>query len=260
MDVLEQTILELAVRGLLVSQDPVDEPASALLKAIRIEKERLVAEGKVKQAKAQPPVDLEGAPFELPCEWSWARFPELGDFGRGKAKHRPRNDPVLFNPPLYPVVQTGEVARAKRVIEEYHSKYSDEGLAQSRLWPAGTLCITIAANIADAAMLGFDACFPDSVVGFIPSACIGRADYFLAFMETAKTELIAFGPATAQKNINLEILGALLIPLPPLAEMERIVARVEEIRSLCTDLRQRLAAARATQAQLAEALVAQPAP
>ena len=257
IDALEQTILQLAVRGLLVPQDPNDEPASSLLKKIRADKDRLIAAGTIKRYKPLPTINDEDVPFELPPGWSWARFPELGEFGRGKSKHRPRNDPTLFDPPIYPVVQTGEVARAKGVIREFHSKYSAVGLAQSKLWPAGTLCITIAANIADAAVLGFDACFPDSVVGFVPAPSIGRADYFLAFMETAKTHLNEFAPATAQKNINLEILEALLVPVPPLDEMSRIVARVESLRRLCADLRQRLAARQTTQAHLAEALIAE---
>jgi hypothetical protein len=255
VDALEQTILQLAVRGLLVPQDPTDEPASVLLQKIRTEKDHLIAQGKIKRDKPLPPITDEEKPFELPKGWEWARFPELGEFGRGKSKHRPRNDPALFNPPIYPVVQTGEVARAKGVIQAYHSKYSEIGLAQSRLWPEGTLCITIAANIADAALLGFDACFPDSVVGFVPAQTLGNAKYFLAFMETARNELIKFAPATAQKNINLEILGALLIPVPPLTEMSRIVTRVNELRSLCADLRQRLSAGQAVQSHLADALV-----
>jgi len=75
-------------------------------------------------------------------------------------------------------------------------------------------------------------------------------------METARNDLIKFAPATAQKNINLEILGALLIPVPPLAEMSRIFTRVNELRKLCDDLRQRLEAAQAMQSHLADALVA----
>lgn len=257
VDALEQTILQLAVRGLLVSQDPSDEPAAVLLAKIRTEKDRLIADGKIKRDKVLPEVDDEVAPFVLPAGWAWARFPELGVFGRGKSKHRPRNDPALFNPPIYPLVQTGEVARAKGTILEYHSKYSELGLAQSRLWPAGTLCITIAANIADAAVLGFDACFPDSVVGFVPASCLGGTAYFQAFLETAKTDLVKFAPATAQKNINLEILESLLVPLPPKREIERIVARVNELRRLCADLRQRLDCTRTTQVALAEALIDQ---
>lgn len=125
IDALEQTLLQLAVRGLLVPQDLTDEPASVLLQKIRAEKDRLIATGRIKRDKPLPPITDEEKPFELPVGWEWARFPELGQFGRGKSKHRPRNDPALFNPPIYPVIQTGEVARAKGVIQEYHSKYSE---------------------------------------------------------------------------------------------------------------------------------------
>ncbi|HNV59820.1 MAG TPA: restriction endonuclease subunit S [Rhodoferax sp.] len=255
LDALEQTILQLAVRGLLVPQDPKDEPASVLLQEIRAEKGKLIVEGKIKRDKPLPPVAEDEQPFALPAGWSWARFPELGEFGRGKSKHRPRNDPALFNPPKYPLIQTGEVSRAKGVVDEVHSYYSDLGLAQSRMWPKGTLCITIAANIAESAVLGFDSCFPDSVVGFVPADAMGNVEYFLLFVETARADLLAFAPATAQKNINLEILSSLLIPVPPLNELTRIVTRVAQLRRLCADLRQRLAASQSTQAHLAEALV-----
>jgi type I restriction enzyme S subunit len=255
VDALEQTILQLAVRGLLVPQDPQDEPASVLLKKIRAEKDKLIAEGKIKRDKALSAIAEDERPFALPSGWSWARFPELGEFGRGKSKHRPRNDPALFNPPKYPLIQTGEVSRAKGIVQEVHSYYSAIGLAQSRMWPKGTLCITIAANIAESAVLGFDSCFPDSVVGFVPASAMGNVEYFLLFVETAKADLLAFAPATAQKNINLEILSSLLIPVPPLNELTRIVARVAQLRRLCFELRQRLSASQSTQAHLAEALV-----
>lgn len=255
VDALEQTILQLAVRGLLVPQDHADEPASTLLQKIRNEKDHLVAAGRIKRDKPLPAIRDEDKPFELPEGWEWARFPELGEFGRGKSKHRPRNDPRLFNPGKYPLVQTGEVARADQVISEYHSKYSEEGLAQSKMWPEGTLCITIAANIADTAMLGFDACFPDSVVGFVPSPIIGNTEYFLAFMATARARLLEFAPATAQKNINLEILSSVLIPIPPVREMKEIVSRIIELRVLCADLRERLGTVQQTQSRLAETLV-----
>ncbi|WP_176377474.1 restriction endonuclease subunit S, partial [Escherichia coli] len=92
---------------------------------------------------------------------------QLGELNRGKSKHRPRNDPSLYGGD-YPFVQTGDVRAADGLLTNYKQTYSKKGLAQSRLWPKGTLCITIAANIAETAILGIDACFPDSVVGFIP--------------------------------------------------------------------------------------------
>jgi len=254
VDRLQQTLLTLAVKGRLVPQDPNDEPAAELLKRIRAAKERLVAEGRIKRDKSLPEIGSEEPPYELPPGWSWARFPEVGEFGRGKSKHRPRNDPVLFSGGAYPLVQTGEVARATGRITSFSARYNDAGLAQSRLWPAGTLCITIAANIADCAILGIDACFPDSVVGFVPSQEIGDAKYFELFMKTAKEHLLDYAPSTAQKNINLEILNALLIPVPPVCELHRIVAAVASLTALCDRLRERLAARRALSTKLATAL------
>jgi type I restriction enzyme, S subunit len=250
---LRQTILNLAVRGRLVPQDPNDEPAAELLKWIGAEMTQLVKDGERKKGAPLPDVDLEQAPFDLPLGWSWARFPELGIFGRGKSKHRPRNDVVLFDGGTHPLIQTGDVARSKGVIRTYTNKYNDTGLAQSMKWPAGTLCITIAANIADSGILSFDACFPDSVVGFIPASMFKNARYFEYFMRTARANLLEFAPATAQKNINLEILNAVLIPIPPLAEQDRIVAKVDELMDLCDQLEVQLTATLADSGRLLEA-------
>jgi type I restriction enzyme S subunit len=155
------------------------------------------------------------------------------------------------------MIQTGDVARSQGVIETYTSKYNDFGLSQSFKWPKGTLCITIAANIADSGILSFDACFPGSVVGFIPASMFENARYFEYFVRTAKANLLEFAPATAQKNINLEILTQVLIPLPPLAEQRRIVAKVDELMALCDWLEASLAAAAATRCRLLDALLAE---
>ncbi len=255
LDALKQTILQLAVMGKLVPQDPSDEPASELLKRIAEIRAQLEANGICKKAKTMPPLGENGGPFKLPPNWTWTRFSEIGQFGRGKSKHRPRNDPALFNPGIYPLVQTGEVARADTFVREFHSKYSEIGLSQSKMWPQGTLCITIAANIADSAILGFDACFPDSVVGFVPSPFIGDSRYFLSFMKTTRGELLRFAPSTAQKNINLEILESVRIPLPPKSELTRIVAKVDELMALCDRLKADLVESRSRQARLSATLI-----
>jgi restriction endonuclease S subunit len=96
--------------------------------------------------------------------WQWVTLPEIGFLGRGKSKHRPRNAEFLYGG-QYPFIQTGDIREADGIIKSFNQTYNDAGLAQSKLWPKGTLCITIAANIADTAILGIDACFPDSVVG-----------------------------------------------------------------------------------------------
>jgi type I restriction enzyme S subunit len=254
---LRQTILNLAVRGKLVAQDPGDEPAAELLKRIAKEKASLVRERKAKRQEALPEIDHDQGPFKLPDGWTWGRFPELGTFGRGKSKHRPRNDRALFDGGEHLMIQTGDVARSRGVIETYTSKYNDFGLAQSFKWPKGTLCITIAANIADSGILNFDACFPDSVVGFVPASMFENARYFEYFVRTAKANLLEFAPATAQKNINLEILMQVLIPLPPLAEQNRIVAKVDDLMALCDQLEASLTSAGETRKKLLDALLAE---
>jgi len=250
---LRQTILNLAVRGKLVPQDPSDEPALKLIEHIREEKLRQLKDKKIKTDSLFNQINDTNAPFPLPLGWTWARFPELGIFGRGKSKHRPRNDPSLFTGGTHLFVQTGDVARSNGIIKTFTGKYNDVGHAQSYKWPKGTLCITIAANIADSGILSFDACFPDSVVGFIPASVFPHARYFEYFIRTAKSQLLEFASATAQKNINLGILNEVLIPLPPLAEQHRIVAKVDELMSLCDELETRLTTSATTRRQLLEA-------
>lgn len=250
---LRQSILNLAVRGRLIPQDPNDEPAFKIIERIQMEKTRRERQQRVRSEWRQPPIDERNTPFTLPSGWTWARFPELGIFRRGRSKHRPRNDPSLFEGGTYLFVQTGDVARSKGLIETFTGKYNEVGLAQSATWPKGTLCVTIAANIADSGILGFDACFPDSVVGFVPAPVFPNARYFEYFIRTVKAELLEFAPATAQKNINLGILNEVLIPLPPLTEQNRIVAKVDELMALCDELDARLAATASTRHQLLEA-------
>ena len=252
---LRQTILNLAVRGRLVLQDPMDEPATELIKQLQAEKALLVTKRGSRKEAAMPNVNSELAPFDIPSGWTWARFPELGVFGRGKSKHRPRNDSVLFDGGTHFLIQTGDVARSLGVVKTYTNKYNDIGLAQSMKWPVGTLCITIAANIADTGILSFDACFPDSVVGFTPAVMFPNARYFEYFMRTAKANLLEFAPATAQKNINLEILNSVLIPLPPLAEQQRIVARVDELMRFCDELEAQLVTTETDNRRLLEAVL-----
>jgi type I restriction enzyme S subunit len=257
IDQLKQTILQLAVTGKLVPQDPIDEPASMLLEKIAEEKARLVKEGKIKKEKPLPALKGDGKPFELPKGWAWSRLPEIGELARGKSKHRPRNDPKLYSNGTIPMVQTGDVSRADPFISSHTALYNEIGLSQSRLWPKGAMCITIAANIAETGILAFDACFPDSVVGFIPFDEGIDVKYFEYFMRTAKSHLEDFAPSTAQKNINLDILGQLLVPLPPARELGRIVAKVDELMALCDEFKARLADTQTTQIHLADAIVEQ---
>jgi type I restriction enzyme S subunit len=247
---LRQATLELGMRGKLVRQNPAEEPAIEILRKIAIQMGTYSDKTKPQDS---PNAATVSGPFELPKGWAWARFAQLGKFGRGRSRHRPRNDAVLFEGGTHLFVQTGDVARSRGFIRTFTAKYNDKGLAQSAMWPAGTLCITIAANIADSGILSFDACFPDSVVGFVPSAPLNSAQYFEYFMRTAKAALLDFAPATAQKNINLGTLDQLLIPLPPLAELGRIVTKLNEVMTICDDLESQVGKTSQSQACLLEA-------
>jgi type I restriction enzyme S subunit len=145
----------------------------------------------------------------------------------------------------YPFIQTGDVANSGGRITAHTQTYSEFGLAQSKLWPAGTVCITIAANIADTAILGYEACFPDSVVGFVanPKECL--PEFIKWTIDVIKDDLEAFAPATAQKNINLGVLYEVDLLIPPFPEQAEIVRRVEALFALVDRIEARLSAARA---------------
>lgn len=219
------------------------ESASELLKRIAFEKAKLVKDKKITAQKHLPPISDEEKPFELPEGWVWCRLEEVGLFERGKSKHRPRNDPRLFENGRFPFVQTGDVARSKKnghKISTFSQRYNKFGLAQSRVWKKGTLCITIAANIAETGFLSFDACFPDSVVGFSSISGLTNAFYVKYFIDATRDEIEKFAPATAQKNINLGIINMLLFPLPPREEQQSIVTKVENLLTLCDELGARI--------------------
>lgn len=208
------------------------ETGEQLLQCILKERRRKWnGKGKYKEPTTPNIVDLPA----LPEGWTWATMPQLGELNRGKSKHRPRDDAKLYGGP-YPFVQTGDVRKSNGRIREHHQTYSEVGLQQSRLWPAGTLCITIAANIAETGILTYPACFPDSVVGFLQYHSPVIARYIEFFLRTAKERIESFAPATAQKNINLDVLRKVAIPFPPLCEQQRIVAEVERRFSVIEEL------------------------
>jgi type I restriction enzyme, S subunit len=179
----------------------------------------------------------------------------LGKLQRGHSKHRPRNDPRLIGG-KYPFVQTGDIRSADRFLTTYKTTYSDFGLAQSRLWPRGTLAITIAANIAETAILGIDACFPDSVVGFTPEQDVTTAEYVEYFFRVARADLDRFASATAQKNINLETLRGLQVPCPSISCQSAIVERLNTAFARADRLEAEAARARALLDRLEAAILA----
>jgi type I restriction enzyme S subunit len=150
-------------------------------------------------------------------------------FGRGKSKHRPRNAPKLYGG-KYPFIQTGDIRNADHFITGYSQTYSEAGLAQSKLWPKGTICITIAANIAETGILGFDACFPDSVIGVVTNPKEAEVDFVEYLLQSFKVRLQAKGKGSAQANINMGTFEEERFPFPPVAEQKIIVAKLNALR------------------------------
>ena len=159
--------------------------------------------------------------------WEEKKLWEVGVLERGRSKHRPRNDERLFGG-IYPFIQTGDVANADMFIEKHSQTLSDFGMQQSKLFAKNTICITIAANIGKVAILSYDSCFPDSVVGLTTDEK-NSYKYVYYYLSTQQKELESKAPATAQKNINLKVLNDLDIPLPTLPEQHEIVRLIDDL-------------------------------
>ena len=172
--------------------------------------------------------EMFGDPITNEKSWEMRKLGEVGELARGVSKHRPRNAPELLGGNI-PLIQTGDIANAGMYIQKYNSTYSDLGLSQSRLWPAGTLCITIAATIGKCSILTFDSCFPDSVVGYIVNSNYTNNEYIFYIFGSLQKILEENAPAVAQKNINLKILNDLLIPIPPFALQQQFASKIEAI-------------------------------
>lgn len=158
------------------------------------------------------------------------------DFSRGKSRHRPRNDPKLYDGE-YPFIQTGDIRRSSGSIREYAQTYNDVGLAQSKLWPAGTVCITIAANIAETGVLEFEGCFPDSVIGMVPDPNKTNAYYVEYMLRFFAKELKLQGKGSAQDNINLSTFENARFPVPALEAQTAVVEKLDSIAAEVTTLK-----------------------
>ena len=161
--------------------------------------------------------------------WEITSLSELGTFSRGKSKHRPRNDARLFEGGKYPLVQTGDVKAANLYITKNDSYYNDFGLKQSKLWPAGTLCITIAANIAETAILSYPMCFPDSIVGFNANPEKSSELFVYYFFEYIKKEIQKSASGSIQDNINIDYLSKMRIKVPEKDYQDKIVEVLSSI-------------------------------
>lgn len=260
VDALEQTILQLAVRGLLVPQDTTDEPASVLLQKIRTEKDHLIAQGKIKRDKPLPPITDEEKPFELPQGWEWARLSDLlPEFQNGASSRGDKGgEPTT-------VLRLADIKNRRISLADTRQIPIDARDIQKYQLQSGDILITRVNGSAD--IVGqFNLC--DRPVNAI------YCDHFIRLRVSAdwldplfatllgESDLVRqkikamFITTAGQKTVNQGHIGSLLFPLPPLAEQSRIVTGVNELRALTANLRQRLIAAQSTQGHLADALIA----
>lgn len=168
---------------------------------------------------------------EIPAHWDVSRVKRNCQLLRGKFSHRPRNDPALYDGD-YPFIQTGDIAAADKRIRSFSQTLNDQGLSVSRMFPKGTLVMAIAANIGDVAIMDFEACFPDSIVGFVPNHRV-NLDYLYYLLGSMKQVFLRSAVLTTQLNINYVRIGMNFAPLPPEPEQRAIA---ENLDASCRDL------------------------
>ncbi|AKJ27271.1 restriction endonuclease subunit S [Caldimonas brevitalea] len=260
VDALEQTILQLAVRGLLVQQDANDETASDLLARVRAEKERLIRAGELKGEK--PLAEIDDVPFNIPRGWAWARLGELGisfDYG---SSQKSCDDTAAV-----PILRMGNVQASRVVFSNLKFLKDQKEELPSLLLEEGDLLFNrtnsfeLVGKTALFEGFGRPVTFASYLIRIRPNKSLCDPRYMNIFMNTQDCRKTEIEPdltqQTGQANYNGTKLRNIRVPLPPREEQTRIVARVTELRRLCADLRQRLDRSSTTQTSLADALVEQ---
>lgn len=258
VDALEQTILQLAVRGLLVPQDPTDEPASVLLERIRAEKERLIAEGEIKSGKRGAPVSKGEQPYVLPSRWKWIAVGALSIVGTGTTPARDNSSYYVGGD--IPWVTSGETSQG--YITETRHHVTDAALRDANLtvYPEGTLIVAMYGQGRTRGQIS-----ELRLAASVNQACAAivlinkneqHRSYVKLVFESSYTKVRERASGGAQPNLNLMKIRRTPIPLPPMAEQTRIVSRVVLLRRFCADLRQRLTERQTIHGRAAEALSA----
>ena len=238
---LRQKILDLAIRGKLVPQDPNDEPASVLLERIKEEKERLIKEGKIKRSKKTTSSDtyhyrqLECVPFEIPNSWVWAT---LGDIGTWQAGGTPSRSNKTYYGGSIPWLKTGDLNDG--LITDIPESITEEAVANSsaKINPVGSVLIAMyGATIGKLGILTFPATTNQACCACIEYYAVIQS-YLFYFLLSQRTTFISKGGGGAQPNISKEIIVNTTIPLPPLAEQQRIVTEIQRCFALINQIEQ----------------------
>ena len=230
------------IAAILTSVDEVIEKTQA-----QIDKLKDLKTGMMQQLLTSG-VGVDGKPHtefkdsvvgRIPKGWEVLPLSKVAKLERGKFSHRPRNDPAFYSGNI-PFLQTGDIPKKSPYIQRFSQTLNEKGLGVSKLFPVGSLVITIAATIGEVGILEFESCFPDSLVGIKVNPEKANAMYVLYVMRHMKSELDLLAPQTAQKNINLDILNPFCIPVPPLSEQRIISKSLESIDSRLNILQRKL--------------------
>ncbi len=256
IDQLKQTILQLAVMGKLVPQNPNDEPASSLLEKIAKEKAKLIKEGKIKKQK--PIVDFAGLDSilrKLPENWAWVRLNDIADIVRGGSP-RPAGDSRFYGGSI-PFLKVADVTRTKtKYVEEYEYSIKEAGLKKTRFIDKRTVLLTNSgATLGIPAICEFPTTFNDGIAAFVELSNYIYDEYLYLYLKRLSKWFIDIASrGQGQPNLNTDIIKATWFALPPTEEQIRIVARVDELMRLCEEIKTQLSQAQTTQLQLADAI------
>lgn len=213
-----------------------------LEKADNLRKKRQEADELMNKSLVSFALCIFGDPARNPKKWETRKFNELALLERGRFGYRPRNEPRFYGG-KYPFIQINDITRSGMIIREYSQTLNEKGLAISRLFPANTVVVSIASTIGEVGILGFDSCFPDSLVGITPQEGIVTKEYIYFYLIYMKSHLNEIAPQLAQKNINLKILNDLNVPVPGYSEQQKftdLVQKVEKIKEKQQESKQEL--------------------
>jgi type I restriction enzyme, S subunit len=234
---LRRFILDLAVRAKLVPQDPQDEPASELLKRIAKEKARLIRDGKFKTFEGNLDHSPSAFSFEVPLNWSWCYLDDIAAVARGGSP-RPIEAFITVEPNGIPWIKIGDSQRGSVFIDETKERIKPEGLAKSRLVIPGDLLLSNSMSFGFPYITNVEGCIHDGwLVIRTPAGMLDKLYLHKVLLSGhAKAEFSEAAAGAVVQNLNADKARQLSVPLPPLAEQHRIVAKVDELMALCDRL------------------------
>ncbi|MGE9945892.1 restriction endonuclease subunit S [Lactobacillus johnsonii] len=229
---LKSKVLDLAMRGKLVKQDPNDEPASVLLEKIKAEKEQLIKEKKIKKSKPLPPIKDDEKPFDIPDSWEWVRLGDVGLIATG-------NTPTKNNSDFYggttPFIKPADI---QNLIINYDTKdfLSEKGEQKGRLAYKNDILVTCIGNLGRNNIINRKVAYNQQINGISPLIVSSSLLHYFMLSSFFISSMYNYASATTLPILNKTKLSNLIIPLPPLAEQSRIVDKIEMIFCLfCKD-------------------------